>query len=164
MRMGASGAMISRACREAAKHTPFLLFELGPRNAATEEELRKGRRKICPNLMPKNGPQTARISEREKLRVNSSSFPALDFGAQFHAQRKPGGSSHQVSHPYLPNHASTRLPCYIEANNPPNLSEKSSRNRRGTPLLIKRHKKGGNVRRKIQFSLPRKAIFGYRPR
>jgi hypothetical protein len=64
--------MISRACREAAKHTPFLLSELGSRNAATEEELRNAREKMRPTLMPKNGPRAARISEWEKSGVDSS--------------------------------------------------------------------------------------------
>ena len=68
----ASGAMISRACREVAKHTPFLLSELRPRNAATEEELRNAREEMCPNLMPNNGPRAARISEWEKSGVDSS--------------------------------------------------------------------------------------------
>jgi len=53
---GTSGAMILRACRKVAKHTPFLLLELGPRNAATEEELRNAREKIRPHLIPENGP------------------------------------------------------------------------------------------------------------
>ena len=47
--------MISRACREVAKHTPFLLSELEPRNATTEEELRNGSGKIYPDVMSKMG-------------------------------------------------------------------------------------------------------------
>jgi hypothetical protein len=74
---GASGAMISLACREAAKRTPFLLSELGPQNAATEEELRNARRKMPPNLMGKNGPQTTRISEEDKLDGTSSSISSV---------------------------------------------------------------------------------------
>ncbi len=64
--------LISRACREAAKHTSFLPSELEPRNAATEEELRNAREKMRPNLIPKNGPRAARISEWEKSGVDSS--------------------------------------------------------------------------------------------
>jgi hypothetical protein len=64
--------MISRSCHEVAKHTPFLLSELGPRNATTEEALRNAREKMRPNLMPKNGPRPARISEWEKSGANSS--------------------------------------------------------------------------------------------
>ena len=63
---------ISGACCEVAKHTPFLLPEVGPRNAATEEELRNAREKMCPNLMPKDGPRAARISEWEKSGEDSS--------------------------------------------------------------------------------------------
>jgi hypothetical protein len=58
--MGASGAMISLACLEAAK-----------------EELRNARRKMPPNLMGKNGPQTTRISEEDKLDANSSSISSV---------------------------------------------------------------------------------------
>jgi hypothetical protein len=44
--------MIARACREAAKHTSFLLSELESRNAATEEELRNGKEKMRRNVIP----------------------------------------------------------------------------------------------------------------
>jgi hypothetical protein len=64
--------MILFACREVAKHTSFLLSELGPRNAATEEELRIARETMRPNLLRKNGPRAARISEWEKSGVDSS--------------------------------------------------------------------------------------------
>jgi hypothetical protein len=67
-----AGPMILLACREAAKHTSCLPSELEPRNAATEEELRNAREKMRPNLMPKNGPRPARISEWEKSGANSS--------------------------------------------------------------------------------------------
>src|SRR5580704_11144980 len=63
--------MISRACREAAIHTPFPLSELGPRNATTEEELRNAREKMRPNLMPNNGPRAACISEWKKSAADS---------------------------------------------------------------------------------------------
>src|ERR1700692_523075 len=75
--MRASGAMISLARREATKHTPFLLSELGPRNAATEEELRNAREKMPPNLMTNNGPRAACISEGEKVGVNLSSISTV---------------------------------------------------------------------------------------
>jgi hypothetical protein len=66
--------MISRACPEVEKHTPFLLSELRPRNAATGEEPRNGREKMCPNVMPKNGLQDAYISEWEKSWVDSNAI------------------------------------------------------------------------------------------
>jgi hypothetical protein len=68
----ASGATISGTCCEVAKYTSFLLPEVGPRNSATEEELRNAREKMCPNLMPKDGPRGARISEWEKSGEDSS--------------------------------------------------------------------------------------------
>jgi len=70
--MGGAGSMISRACREVAQHTPFLLPELGPRNAGTEKKLRSAREKMRPNLMPGNGPRGAHISEWEKSGADSS--------------------------------------------------------------------------------------------
>jgi hypothetical protein len=72
----ASGAMISRACHEVAKHTLFRLSELRPRNAATGEELRNAREEMRPNLMPNNGPRAARISECEKSGIDSSHIPS----------------------------------------------------------------------------------------
>src|SRR5579862_8874371 len=77
--------MLSRACRDIAKHTPFLLSELGPRNAATEEELRNAREKMLPNLMPNNGPRAARISEWEKSGVDSS---FISSGRSWHTMSK----------------------------------------------------------------------------
>lgn len=53
--------MISLACREIQKHTPFLPSELKPRNAATEEELRNAREEMRPNLMSKIDVQTGRF-------------------------------------------------------------------------------------------------------
>jgi hypothetical protein len=75
--------MISRACREAAKYTSFVPSELGPRKAATGEELRSAREKMHPNLMPKNGPQSVRISERKNREQIQASFPTVDIGTQF---------------------------------------------------------------------------------
>ncbi len=69
--------MILHACREVAKHASFLLFELGPQNAATEEELRSGRKKMRSNAMPENGPRIVCISKREKFEVNLSSLSSV---------------------------------------------------------------------------------------
>jgi hypothetical protein len=64
--------MISLACREIAKHTPFLLSEFGSRNRTTEEEPRNDRAKMRANLMPGNGPRAARISKWEKSGPDSN--------------------------------------------------------------------------------------------
>ncbi|MFZ1203651.1 MAG: hypothetical protein WAN97_05025 [Candidatus Acidiferrales bacterium] len=64
--------MISLVWGEVAKHTLFPPQELGPRNAATEENLKNVREKMRSNLMPKKWRLDTRISEWEKSGVDST--------------------------------------------------------------------------------------------
>jgi hypothetical protein len=80
--------MILFACREVAKHTPFLLSEFGPRNAATEEELRIARETMRPNLLRKNGPRAACISEWEKSGVVSNFISSGRFSRTMSNRKK----------------------------------------------------------------------------
>ena len=115
---------------------------------------------MCPNVMPNNGSQTARVSEREKLGVNSSSIssdwiPAHNFTVKespaaphimypihvyriTHRQNSPAIQRRQIRQPspraFLK--SGEDIPTYKEA------------------------QKGENVRRKIHFSLSRKVGFG----
>ena len=145
--------MILRACREVAKHTPFLLSELGPRNAATEEELRNGREKMRPNAMPENGPRIARISEREKLGVNlSSHFQRLISAHDFTTKESLATPDiRHLSHVCRTTHRRSALQYKRRT-----IRQTSPRQFQKTGESIptyKEAKKGGNVRRKINFSL-----------
>jgi hypothetical protein len=56
--------MILLACRETAKHAPFLVSELGPRNAATDEEVKNAREKMLPSHIRNIEVQTGCDSEK----------------------------------------------------------------------------------------------------
>ena len=114
---------------------------------------------MCPNVMPNNGPQTARVSEREKLGVNSSFISRIDPAHNFTVKESPS-----APHIMYPIHV-----CRItHRQNSPAIQRRQIRQPSPRTFLksgediptYKEAQKGRNVRRKIHFSLSRKVGFG----
>ena len=134
--------MILCACHEAAKHTPFVLSESEPRNRAAEEVLRNVREQMCPNVMPNNGSQTARVSEREKLGVNSSSISRIGFRHTISRSKK----ARRLLTSCIPSMSTEsrigKTPLLYRDDKSANPFREHSSNPARISLLIKRRKKG----------------------